>query len=269
MSLAAWRNLPANMAKGCKFERDNSFMRFCRYYMWHYCWSGRQYGLQYHDWAFEPDPEVKEALRRLRLKDPYQYDLRLQRLVLATQLSQTHERLPKDICAEKAFVISWLSSFSVTYRGDSLLCCLPIKKLRSFNYNFFDSSTNLRIHKVAMDGKMKWTYKEENTYDKRRAEGEKIRRKYPDRIPVIVEKATNSRLRDLDKKKYLVPSELTIGQFYFLIRKRIHLRPEESLFFFVNSIIPQTMTTMGQLYQERHEEDLFMYIAYSEENVYG
>lgn len=116
---------------------------------------------------------------------------------------------------------------------------------------------------------MKWTYKEENPFDKRRAEGEKIRRKYPDRIPVIVEKAPKAHLRDLDKKKYLVPSELTIGQFYFLIRKRIHLRPEEALFFFVNNIIPQTMTTMGQLYQEHHEEDQFLYIAYSDENVYG
>uniref|UniRef100_A0AC34QPS0 Uncharacterized protein n=1 Tax=Panagrolaimus sp. JU765 TaxID=591449 RepID=A0AC34QPS0_9BILA len=116
---------------------------------------------------------------------------------------------------------------------------------------------------------MKWTYKEENTFDKRRAEGEKIRRKYPDRIPVIVERAPNSNLRDLDKKKYLVPSDLTIGQFYFLIRKRIQLSPQESLFFFVNNIIPQTMTTMGQLYQDHHEEDLFLYIAYSEESVYG
>ncbi|KAI1728564.1 autophagy protein atg8 ubiquitin like domain-containing protein [Ditylenchus destructor] len=116
---------------------------------------------------------------------------------------------------------------------------------------------------------MKWTYKEENPFEKRRAEGEKIRRKYPDRIPVIVEKAPKSRLRDLDKKKYLVPSELTIGQFYFLIRKRIHLRSEDALFFFVNNLIPQTMMTMGQLYQEHHEEDLFMYIAYSDESVYG
>uniref|UniRef100_A0A915LQE1 Uncharacterized protein n=1 Tax=Meloidogyne javanica TaxID=6303 RepID=A0A915LQE1_MELJA len=113
---------------------------------------------------------------------------------------------------------------------------------------------------------MNWTYKEENKFEKRRAEGEKIKRKYPDRIPVIVEK---SRLRDLDKKKYLVPSELTVGQFYFLIHKRIHLRPEETLFFFVNTLIPQTMTTMGQLYQDHHEEDLFLYIAYSDENVYG
>lgn len=30
---------------------------------------------------------------------------------------------------------------------------------------------------------------------------------------------------------------------------RIHLRPEDALFFFVNNVIPQTMTTMGQLYQ--------------------
>jgi GABA(A) receptor-associated protein len=116
---------------------------------------------------------------------------------------------------------------------------------------------------------MKWTYKEENSFDKRKAEGDKIRRKYPDRIPVIVEKAPNSNLKDLDKKKYLVPSDLTIGQFYFLIRKRIHLRPEDALFFFVNNVIPQTMTTMGQLYQDHHEEDQFLYIAYSEESVYG
>ena len=31
---------------------------------------------------------------------------------------------------------------------------------------------------------MKWEYKEEHSFDRRRAEGEKIRRKYPDRVPV-------------------------------------------------------------------------------------
>jgi len=65
---------------------------------------------------------------------------------------------------------------------------------------------------------MKWQYKEEHPFEKRRAEGEKIRRKYPDRVPVIVEKSPKARIGDLDKKKYLVPSDLTVGQFYFLIR---------------------------------------------------
>lgn len=110
---------------------------------------------------------------------------------------------------------------------------------------------------------------------------------------MIVEKAPKARIGDLDKKKYLVPSDLTVGQFYFLIRKRIHLRPEDALFFFVNNVIPPTSATMGSLYQvssnstfyfqlfiknknvyifslkEHHEEDYFLYIAYSDENVYG
>merc|ERR1712243_363883 len=116
---------------------------------------------------------------------------------------------------------------------------------------------------------MKWQYKEEHPYEKRRAEGEKIRRKYPDRVPVIVEKSPKARIGDLDKKKYLVPSDLTVGQFYFLIRKRISLRPEDALFFFVNNVIPPTSAIMGSLYQEHHEEDFFLYIAYSDESVYG
>ena len=148
---------------------------------------------------------------------------------------------------------------------------------------------------------MKFQYKEEHPFDKRKSEGEKIRRKYPDRVPVsivslrvivtcllvlsgltdtnnnsyvlmhqvIVEKAPKARIGDLDKKKYLVPADLTVGQFYFLIRKRIHLKPEDALFFFVNNLIPPTSATMGSLYQEHHEEDFFLYIAYSDESVYG
>merc|ERR1712037_202218 len=116
---------------------------------------------------------------------------------------------------------------------------------------------------------MKWQYKEEHPFEKRRAEGEKIRRKYPNRVPVIVEKAPKARLGDLDKKKYLVPSDLTVGQFYFLIRKRISLRPEDALFFFVNNTFPPTSATMVALYQEHHEEDFFLYIAYSDESTYG
>ncbi|XP_044732503.1 gamma-aminobutyric acid receptor-associated protein-like [Chrysoperla carnea] len=116
---------------------------------------------------------------------------------------------------------------------------------------------------------MNFIYKEENSFEKRKAEGEKIRRKYPDRVPVIVEKAPKTHIGDLDKRKYLVPSDLTVGQFYFLIRKRIHLRPEDALFFFVNNLIPPTSTTMGTLYSDHHEEDFFLYVAYSDENVYG
>jgi GABA(A) receptor-associated protein len=116
---------------------------------------------------------------------------------------------------------------------------------------------------------MKWSHKEEIPFEKRRAEGKKIRIKYPDRIPVIVERAPKARIRNLDKRKYLVPADLNVGQFYFLIRKRIQLRPEEALFFFINNQMPPTSTTMGCLYQNHQEEDFFLYVAYSDESVYG
>jgi hypothetical protein len=76
-------------------------------------------------------------------------------------------------------------------------------------------------------------------------------------LQVIVEKAPKARVGDLDKKKYLVPSDLTVGQFYFLIRKRIHLRPEDALFFFVNNVIPPTSATMGSLYQVKMSRDTY------------
>jgi len=116
---------------------------------------------------------------------------------------------------------------------------------------------------------MRWQFKEDNTFEERLAEGLKIRSKYPDRVPVIVERSSKSKVGELEKKKYLVPSDLTVGQFYYLIRKRINLRCEDALFFHVNNFIPPTSATMGILHQEHHEEDWFLYIAYSEESVYG
>ncbi|XP_015677216.1 gamma-aminobutyric acid receptor-associated protein-like 1 [Protobothrops mucrosquamatus] len=56
---------------------------------------------------------------------------------------------------------------------------------------------------------MKFQYKEDHPFEYRKKEGEKIRKKYPDRVPVIVEKAPKARVSDLDKRKYLVPSDLT------------------------------------------------------------
>ncbi|CAO2636237.1 Gamma-aminobutyric acid receptor-associated protein [Lemmus lemmus] len=76
----------------------------------------------------------------------------------------------------------------------------------------------------------------------------------------MVQKAPKAPIGDLDKKKYLVPSDLTVGQFYFLIGKRIHLRAD--------NVIPLTSVTMGQLYQEHHEEDFFLYIAYSDKSIF-
>lgn len=77
-----------------------------------------------------------------------------------------------------------------------------------------------------------------NQTEKRKSEAERIRAKYPDRVPVICEKADRSDIPDIDKKKYLVPADLTVGQFHYVIRKRIKLAPEKALFLFCSNSIP-------------------------------
>jgi GABA(A) receptor-associated protein len=58
-------------------------------------------------------------------------------------------------------------------------------------------------------------------------------------VPVICEKADRSGdIPDIDKKKYLVPADLTVGQFHYVIRKRIKLAPEKALFLFCSNTIP-------------------------------
>ncbi|OAV88395.1 hypothetical protein PTTG_12346, partial [Puccinia triticina 1-1 BBBD Race 1] len=80
----------------------------------------------------------------------------------------------------------------------------------------------------------------QGTRKKRKAEAERIRQKYPDRIPVICEKADRTDIPTIDKKKYLVPSDLTVGQFVYVIRKRIKLAPEKAIFIFVDEVLPPT-----------------------------
>ena len=95
--------------------------------------------------------------------------------------------------------------------------------------------------------------------------------KYPDRVPIVCEKSKNynDTIPDLDKSKYLVPSDITVGQFMFVIRKRIKLSSEQAIFIFVNGTIPSTSTCIFQLYESCKDDDGFLYITYSGENTFG
>ncbi|KAF2285743.1 hypothetical protein GH714_007561 [Hevea brasiliensis] len=109
---------------------------------------------------------------------------------------------------------------------------------------------------------------EEDT-KRRQAESARIREKYPDRIPVIVERAERSDIPDIDKKKYLVPADLTVGQFVYVVRKRIKLSAEKAIFIFVKNVLPPTAAMMSAIYEENKDEDGFLYMTYSGENTFG
>lgn len=113
------------------------------------------------------------------------------------------------------------------------------------------------------------SFKNKFPMEKRKEEALRIRKKYPDRIPVIVEKAPNADLPDIDKHKFLIPCDLTVGQFVYVIRKRIVLEPEKALFLFVGNTLPPTAMLMAELYKNHVDEDSFLYIVYQSESCFG
>tara|TARA_B100000900_G_C20119787_1_gene529417 strand:+ start:198 stop:545 length:348 start_codon:yes stop_codon:yes gene_type:complete len=112
-------------------------------------------------------------------------------------------------------------------------------------------------------------FKETNTFEKRQNESKRIRSKHPDRIPIIVNKCKGDRLPDIDKQKYLVPNEMSIGQFMYIIRKRIKLDPNQALFVMVNKTLQSSSRSVVDIYEDCCDDDGFLYLTYSSENTFG
>lgn len=117
------------------------------------------------------------------------------------------------------------------------------------------------------------TYKFKHTFslNDRKRESEKIMTSYPDRIPIICERSdfADSSCPIIDKKKYLVPKLLTVGQFIHIIRKRMNLPPEKALYLFIKGTIPPSSSMMETLYTYYCDDDGFLYVVYTFENTFG
>tara|TARA_Y100000389_G_C17426878_1_gene500088 strand:+ start:1458 stop:1811 length:354 start_codon:yes stop_codon:yes gene_type:complete len=107
------------------------------------------------------------------------------------------------------------------------------------------------------------------SFEQRVNECNRLINKYPNRIPVIVTKSKDSKIPDIDKNKFLVPSDQTIGQMVYVIRNRIKLSQEKALFIFVNNILPPTGEILAEVYKNHKDTDGFLYITYACENVFG
>jgi hypothetical protein len=85
----------------------------------------------------------------------------------------------------------------------------------------------------------------------------------PNRIPIICLPGNNSNLKTLDKKKFLVPKDLTFSQFMAVIRSRMDvndpvIKNKEALYLYYRNkngkmIIPNASTIFGYVYDENKE----------------
>jgi len=114
-------------------------------------------------------------------------------------------------------------------------------------------------------------FKKTHSLEERRKECEKMRTKFADRVPVIVERVVNSDLPQLDRKKFLVPKDIIFGQFLSIIRKRVNISSSTAIFTFVgdNQAMTVSSATMNQTYEENKDEDGFLYVFYTGEDTFG
>ncbi|CAL8129944.1 unnamed protein product [Prunus armeniaca] len=86
---------------------------------------------------------------------------------------------------------------------------------------------------------------------------------------VIVEKYSRTNLPQMEKKKYLVPRDMSVGQFIYVLSSRLHLAHGKALFVFVKDTLPQTASLMDSVYESFKDKDGFLYMCYSTEKTFG
>jgi len=109
------------------------------------------------------------------------------------------------------------------------------------------------------------------TFEQRLQESNRILQKYPTRIPIIIEKLSSSKeLPNINKRKYLVPRELTLGQFMYVIRKRLNtISSQQGIYLFVNNNLYAQSQMLAEIYDKEKNKDNFLYMVYAAENTFG
>eukprot|EP00928_Gymnodinium_smaydae_P036667 TRINITY_DN255_c0_g3_i1.p1 TRINITY_DN255_c0_g3~~TRINITY_DN255_c0_g3_i1.p1 ORF type:complete len:411 (-),score=94.91 TRINITY_DN255_c0_g3_i1:93-1325(-) len=108
-----------------------------------------------------------------------------------------------------------------------------------------------------------------------REEARRIRERYPDRVPVICERSPYSDLPDIARKKFVIPGSMLCGEFKYIVHKHVAqamggaIRPEQTIYIFVNGISPKTSAPMSELYESFKADDGFLYVRYGAENTLG
>lgn len=112
------------------------------------------------------------------------------------------------------------------------------------------------------------TFKQSTLFEYRVEESKRVMNNHPTCRPVIVEPYGKTNVT-IDKSKYLVNEDLTIGQFLYVLRKKLKLPPEKALFLFVEGALVPSSVHIKVVYAYKRDKDGFLYMNYGFENAFG
>ncbi|XP_060616913.2 microtubule-associated proteins 1A/1B light chain 3C-like [Anolis sagrei] len=124
---------------------------------------------------------------------------------------------------------------------------------------------------------MEWNQSENRPFKQRKRlatrirEATDIRAKYPNKIPVIVERYQKEKsLPKLDRTKFLVSEDISISQFIFTLRNRMSLTSTQAFYLLVNNnCLPCQSMTVAEVYRDNKDEDGFLYVTYASQEMFG
>jgi GABA(A) receptor-associated protein len=97
-------------------------------------------------------------------------------------------------------------------------------------------------------------------------------KKYPDRIPVIIEKCD---FLDLENYKYLLPKKMYVSYFLSIIKTKMNktFDSRKAIFTFVKSGTSYFLVSLNEnmetVYDRYKNDDGFLYIKFGIENTFG
>ena len=119
-----------------------------------------------------------------------------------------------------------------------------------------------------------FNFRLEKSLEERFKESERIMKENPDRIPVICELGPQSKFPGIHKTKFLVPRDMTVNQFHFILKRMINIDETRAMYLMADNNKSYKMLllnkTMEECYNSYHDKkDNFLYIYYLSEIVNG
>lgn len=112
--------------------------------------------------------------------------------------------------------------------------------------------------------KTNYEFKMEFSFEKRKRESEKVKQMEPDKIPIIVERSDSVIVKDIDKHKFLIKKDITVGSLIYILKQKLSFGPEIPIYLYVeNEKIPKISDTLGDLYELYADKDGYLYFTYS------
>ena len=107
------------------------------------------------------------------------------------------------------------------------------------------------------------------TLEERICESTKVKLSHPTHICAIIEKSKNSTIKEIDKKKFLIPKTIKFIDVIYIIRKKINLSQSDAIYMFINDTIPSSNENIETIYNKYKNQDGFLYIKYDTESTFG